>query len=72
MTDYQNAYQRLVGELGKKGASEEMKRRRGLVLKPGFASMDKERVKQIQAQGQEALRLKRKKQWTNGRENIPG
>ena len=49
-------YENLVARLGEDGAREEMRRRRGFVKKPGFASMSKKKHLAIAKKGAAAAK----------------
>jgi hypothetical protein len=54
---YKNAWEALVGELGKDGARAEMARRRSLVKTVGAANLSKERQHEIMAHARSKRRV---------------
>lgn len=58
MKEKGSMWKSLVKNLGEDGAKAEMKRRRSLVKRPGFASMDKQKVLAISKKANEVRRQK--------------
>ena len=55
----QSPYERLVAELGEDGAKAYMRALRSKVKNPGFASMNKEKLKAISSKGGKARRTQK-------------